>query len=118
MRWFIKLSQYKICYLPRIAIKRQVIANFIVELMSNKKLKQLHEPMVEVEGPLQPPQSTIVPWTLHLDRLSNDNGYVVGLVFSFPTSECLKIEYPLRLGFKAFNDEANYEAFLVGLRLV
>lgn len=41
----------------------------------------------------------------------------MGLAFSSPTLEHLKIEYAFRLGFKAFNNEAEYNAILASLRL-
>jgi len=34
------------------------------------------------------------------------------------TSEGIRLEHSFRLGFRAFNNEAKYEALLVGLRMV
>lgn len=41
----------------------------------------------------------------------------MGLVLSSFTLECLKIKYALKLGYKASNNEAEYEMFLAGLSL-
>lgn len=56
-------------------------------------------------------------WTFHVDGSFNDSDYSAGLVFGFIVLECLKIEYVLRLKFKASNNKAEYEAFFAGLRL-
>lgn len=52
-----------------------------------------------------------------MDGSFNDINYGMGLVLSSLKSEHLKIEYALRLGFKASNNEVKYEALLTGLRL-
>lgn len=52
-----------------------------------------------------------------MDGSFNDGGCSVGLVRSSPAFEYLKIKYALRLGFKAFNNEAEYETLLASLRL-
>lgn len=55
--------------------------------------------------------------TLYIDGSFDDSNYGASLLFSFPIPEHLKIEYALRLGSKAFNNEVEYEALLAGLRL-
>lgn len=52
-----------------------------------------------------------------MDRFSNDGGCEVGLILNSHKPECLKVEYVLRLGFKASNNEVEYKALLVSLRL-
>lgn len=41
----------------------------------------------------------------------------MSLVFKSPAPKHLKIEYALRLGFKASNNKVEYKVLLVGLRL-
>lgn len=67
--------------------------------------------------PLEVP--LVVPmWDLYIDKSLNDNRCGFDLILSSPELEHLKIEYVLRLGFKAFNNEAEYDALLAELRLV
>lgn len=94
-----------------------MIDNFIIELAPNKELKQPRDLAVGVEGPLQPLQSALMAWTLHVDGLYNDNNCGVNLVLSSLIPECLEIQYTLRLIFKASDNEAEYKALLIGLRL-
>ena len=54
-------------------------------------------------------------WKLFVNRLSNQHGCGVGLVFQTPSRE--KIEYVIRVGFKVTNNEAKYEALFTGLRV-
>ena len=54
-------------------------------------------------------------WILHVDGSSNIRGSVVGICLQSPSGEV--IEQSFRLGFKASNNEAEYEAVVAGLRL-
>ncbi|GFZ08896.1 hypothetical protein Acr_20g0007040 [Actinidia rufa] len=52
---------------------------------------------------------------LFMDGSSNRHGCGAGLVLQTPTGD--QIEYAIRIGFKATNNKAEYEALLVGLRV-
>lgn len=54
---------------------------------------------------------------MYVDGSSNDNGSGVGLILSSPEPKQIRVEYALRLKFKASNNEAEYKALLAGLRL-
>ncbi|XP_075670208.1 uncharacterized protein LOC142639971 [Castanea sativa] len=56
------------------------------------------------------------PWRVFVDGASNMAGAGAGIVVITP--EDLKLEHSFRLGFKASNNEAEYEALLAGLRIV
>lgn len=56
-------------------------------------------------------------WTLHVNRSSNNGNCDIGLVLRSLVLEHLKIEYVLRLRFNVSNNEVEYEALLIGLRL-
>ena len=58
----------------------------------------------------------LVPWKVFVDDACNTLEAEVGIVVI--TLEGIKLEYSFRLGFNAFNDEAEYEALLAGLRVV
>nr|KYP47968.1 Transposon Ty3-I Gag-Pol polyprotein [Cajanus cajan] len=94
--WSIELSQFDIRFEPRGPIKAQSMADFINEFTP----KALTEPPV---------------WTLHVDGSSNQQGSGAGIILEGPDK--MLVELSLRFGFKASNNQAEYEALLAGLRL-
>ena len=55
-------------------------------------------------------------WKVFVDGASSALGAGAGIVVITP--ERIKLEHSFRLGFKASNNEAEYEALLTGLRVV
>ena len=51
-----------------------------------------------------------------MNGASNARGFGVGVVMIYP--EGLRLEKSLRLGFRASNNEAKYDALIVGLKAV
>ena len=56
------------------------------------------------------------PWKVFVDDALSAMGASAEIVII--TSERIRLEHSFRLGFKASNNEAEYETFLVGLRTV
>ncbi|XP_075663328.1 uncharacterized protein LOC142632896 [Castanea sativa] len=56
------------------------------------------------------------PWKVFVDSASNATGVGAGIVIITP--EGIKLEHSFRLGFRASNNEAEYEALLAGLKVV
>ena len=56
------------------------------------------------------------PWKVFVDGASSAMGADAGIVIITP--EGIRLEHSFRLGFRAFNNEAEYEALLVGLKTV
>ncbi|KAL0292486.1 UNVERIFIED_CONTAM: Ribonuclease HI [Sesamum radiatum] len=54
-------------------------------------------------------------WLLHMDGYSTTQGSGVGIVITSPYGEDL--EFAIKFGFKASNNEAEYEALVIGMRL-
>ena len=54
-------------------------------------------------------------WRLSVDEVANAQGSGAGLIFTSPKG--IDIEYALKFGFRASNNEAKYEAIIVGLIL-
>ena len=54
-------------------------------------------------------------WKLSVDGAANSQGSGAGLILTSP--EGIDIEYALRFGFQASNNEAKYEAVITGLNL-
>ena len=105
LKWAIELGQFEINFRPRTAIKGQAVADFIAEFALSKDEKD------------RPSSSnTDLPkWKLYTDGSSNVSGAGAGIVLESP--EAHKIHCALRFGFKASNNEAEYEALIAGLRL-
>lgn len=55
-------------------------------------------------------------WKVFVDGASSAMGAGVGIVIITP--EGIRLEYYFRLGFRASNNEAEYESLLAGLRAV
>ncbi|XP_009419888.2 uncharacterized protein LOC103999771 [Musa acuminata AAA Group] len=100
LKWAVELGEHDIRYVPRTAIKAQAMADFIAELTQ-----------MEDGDPKQTPEA----WTLHVDGSANSRGAGAGLVLLAPNGR--SFERSLRFGFKATNNEAEYEALLAGLGL-
>ncbi|KAL0367549.1 UNVERIFIED_CONTAM: hypothetical protein Sradi_3645000 [Sesamum radiatum] len=54
-------------------------------------------------------------WLLHVDGSSTAQGSGVDIVITTPQSEDL--EFAIKFGFKASNNEAEYEALVIGIRM-
>ena len=74
----------------------------------NQKLDERTIGMISVQCPL--------PWELYVDGAANQRGSRVGLVLVSP--EKITIEKSLRWSFSAMNNEAEYEALLMGMMMV
>ena len=61
-------------------------------------------------------QQKPLSWRVYVDDVANQRGSRVGLVLISP--EKITIEKSLKLGFSATNNEAEYEALLVGITMV
>ena len=103
MKWAIELSEFDIRYKPKTAVKGQVLADFVMEFAP-----------VELAEPVQP-RDDLPIWKLSVDGASNAQGSGAGLILTSP--EGIDIEYALRFGFHASNNEAEYEAVIAGLNL-
>ncbi|XP_062074838.1 uncharacterized protein LOC133778832 [Humulus lupulus] len=104
-KWEIELGTYDIRFLPRKAMKGQVLADFLVEIQSFTpdtlpKLLESEDEWV---------------WTIHTDGASNSQGVGIGIILEAPSG--LKIEEAIRLEQFTTNNEAEYEALIYGLEL-
>ncbi|GKB55996.1 reverse transcriptase domain-containing protein [Tanacetum coccineum] len=104
-KWSIQLGEFGIHYRPRISVKGQVLADFIVERLEEEDL----DASAKEEEPL-PAQ-----WTLFTDGSSCVDGCGAGVILTNP--EGIEFTYALRFQFKATNNEAEYEALIAGLRI-
>ena len=96
--WAVELSEFGIQYKPRLALKRQVLADFLVELPQSK--------VVEDNNGL---------WILNKDGASRQTGARVNLQLKAPTGE--RVKQAIRLDFLASNNKTEYEAILARIDL-
>jgi ribonuclease HI len=101
VQWSIEMSEFDINYRPRTAIKAQALADFIAEFTHPLKEDEQSE---EDEA-----------WTVNIDGSSTKEMSGAGVILV--SLEKDKLKYALQLRFRATNNEAEYEALLVGLKL-
>ncbi|XP_076922942.1 uncharacterized protein LOC143584902 [Bidens hawaiensis] len=108
-KWAIELGEHSIEYKPRQTIKGQVLADFVTEVPQHKEQECLIE-----QQPQAPPEQGQV-WSLFTDGASSSEGSGAGLRLVNPEGH--EFTYSIKLDFKSTNNEAEYEAFLAGLRI-
>jgi len=97
VQWAIELSQFDIEYRPQTAIKAQALADFIGKFTTPKHEENQEE-----------------LWTIHIDGSSTQKSGGVGVITTSPEEDVLK--YGVQLKFPVTNNEAEYEAILMGLK--
>ncbi|GKB21819.1 reverse transcriptase domain-containing protein [Tanacetum coccineum] len=104
-KWSIELGEYAIHYRPRVSVKGQILADFIVE----RPEEDSPDTLMEEEEKL--PE----PWILFTNGSSCTDGSGAGLILTNP--EGMEFTYALRFRFDATNNEAEYEALIVRLKI-
>ncbi|KAL2248495.1 UNVERIFIED_CONTAM: Retrovirus-related Pol polyprotein from transposon [Sesamum indicum] len=98
VKWAVELGEFGIEYQARTTLKGQVLADFMVEFVG--------EPETE---------PSLGKWMLHVDGSSNAGNRGIGILIQGP--ENIEIEVAARLSFPVTNNEAEYEALIMGLEL-
>ena len=79
MKWALELEEFEVIYQPRIAIKGQALADFLVEFMYPGETEQV-EPVT-----LTPDlRAAISTWVLYVDGSSNSQGSGAGIILTTP----------------------------------
>ena len=102
-KWGTRLGSFDIRYRLRSLMKGQVLVDFVAEF----SLRNEMEVVCHMEVHL---------WKVFVDGASSAMGARAGIVII--TLEGIRLENSFRLGFKASNNEAKYEALLTGLKVV
>ena len=97
--WAIELSEFDVQYRPRTIVKGKIVADFIAEYTQSEDKG--------AEGQRL--------WSIHMDGSLNQRLGGAGVVIQTPKRD--KIECMIRLDFPTTNNEAEYEALVVGLDL-
>nr|GEU60330.1 reverse transcriptase domain-containing protein [Tanacetum cinerariifolium] len=103
-KWAIKLGKHDIVFLKR--DERETPADFVPKIPFDDSEKRVKEKEV-----LDPSNE----WKLYTDRASSSDGAGAGLTLI--DLACKEYNYALRFEFETTNNEAEYEALLVGLRI-
>lgn len=99
MKYALVLSEYEISFEPRVAMKGQAVADFIAELTP----------------PLSSGEENLSRWVLNVDGSSNEKGSGAGVLLQVLSGD--RFEYGVRFNFPTSNNEAEYEALIVVLRM-
>jgi ribonuclease HI len=99
-KWATELMKHHITYVPRTAIKSQVLADFVAERTETRTL---------------PPLSYAQYWMMYFDGSILSTGEGAGIIFISPSGD--RLRYAIRLHFPASNNMAEYEALIHGLRI-
>ncbi|XP_073136943.1 uncharacterized protein [Henckelia pumila] len=97
VKWVVELSQYGIEYRPRPAIKAQILADFLLEMTVTQE------------------ERSTQTWMVYVDGSSTSIGSGAGIVVESPQGD--KFQYVIKFLFPATNNEAKYEAFIMGIKL-
>jgi len=100
-KWETRLGSFNIRYRPRNVVKGQVLANFVAEFSPKNDTGMV----CHVKNR---------SWRVFVDGALSAMGAGAGIVIITPKG--IRLEHSFRLGFKAFNNEAEYEALLTRLK--
>ncbi|XP_077251894.1 uncharacterized protein LOC143891136 [Tasmannia lanceolata] len=138
VKWAVELSEFDIQYLPRQAIKSQVLVDFMAECTIHQQSiesETVQTPVVEkvtttgerTEAETEPVGTENIPieaeqnpsnepiWEIYVDGSSNKVGCGAGLILTGPDNFVL--DYAIRFGFRASNNEVEYESLIAGMNL-
>ncbi|GAU45897.1 hypothetical protein TSUD_24990 [Trifolium subterraneum] len=96
LKWSLELAEFNISFESRKALKAQVLADFVAEMTTSTTSEKNK-------------------WTIFVDGPSNSQGSGAGIILE--NGHGVLIEVSLGLSFPTTNNQAEYEAFLAGLRL-
>ncbi|XP_074265772.1 uncharacterized protein LOC141588217 [Silene latifolia] len=108
-KWSVHLSGYNLQFKPRTTIKSQALADFVSDFSPATHV-EAEKGMLRLLGDQE---SGI--WTLYIDGASNARGAGVGLVLRSRKGDMMV--QAVRCEFKATNNEAEYEALILGMQI-
>nr|XP_023929875.1 uncharacterized protein LOC112041189 [Quercus suber] len=115
-KWGTILGAFDIRYMPRTSVKGQVLADLVAEFTEPKLEEARPTSDMDEKSVGMISQQNPSHWEVYVDGAANQRGSGVGLVLISP--ERITIEKSLRLDFSATNNEAEYEALLMGMTMV
>ncbi|GKA25009.1 reverse transcriptase domain-containing protein [Tanacetum coccineum] len=120
-KWVVKLGVYDIQYVPRVAVKGQILIHFLADtsmeinvapvVASTPRVEDIPESSNARKNLTSGPRT----WRLYTDGASNSGGSRAGLILIAPDD--VEYSYALRLNLYNSNNDAKYEALLARLRI-
>lgn len=108
VKWSIELSEFDISYQPRVVIKAQALADFIVERTDT------NQGLESDDGTSRDKISETR--VILVDGSSREQGARVWVILVSPERE--EVSYAIKFEFKATKNQAKYEVFIARLKLV
>ena len=108
-KWALALMEFNLKYVPQKAVKGQAIADF---LTSHPSL-EINE---ETEALVEAMEISFKPWTLLFDGSRTQEVSGCGIIIISPQE--VKTELSFQFDFKCTNNEAEYEALIIGLEIL
>ena len=108
-KWSLAFSEFTLVYFPHKSVKGQASANFLVDhpSLEMQPEKDMEFGIYEVERR---------PWILKFDGSSTEKSARVGIAII--SSEGIKTTLSFNLAFKCTNNQAEYEALVIGLEIL
>ena len=110
------MGAFYIKYMPRTTVKGQVLADLVAKFTESPIVVGAKEQGFRGEQVSTVSLHGHSPWKLYIDGAANQKGSRMGIVIV--SLDRITIEKSLRLGFSATNNEAEYEALLIGVAMV
>ena len=106
-KWILAMSEFSLQYVPQKAVKGQAIADFLA-----------HHPPSELTAfrELDFATVTLAPWTLYFDGSRTDTAAGAEIAIANPAGD--RFSYSFQLDFKCTNNQAEYEALIIGLEIL
>ncbi|XP_058202642.1 uncharacterized protein LOC131317077 [Rhododendron vialii] len=108
-KWSLALMEFSFCYVPQKAVKGQALADFLVDHLCL-------EVSNEVGPGLDAMEVSVKPWKLLFDGSKTQEVSGCGVIIISP--EGLKIELSFQFNFQCTNNQAEYEAVVIGLEIL
>ncbi|XP_016199503.1 uncharacterized protein LOC107640499 [Arachis ipaensis] len=103
-KWMLALTEFSLHFVPARAVKGQVLADFLVD----HPCIDINESLLDFVG--------LVHWKLYFDGSCHKGGVGIGILIISPSDEPSKFFF--ELNYSCSNNEAEYEALIMGLKLL
>ncbi|XP_022041730.2 uncharacterized protein LOC110944376 [Helianthus annuus] len=111
-KWAVELGEHSLEFKARTAMKGPILADFLAEVPEDEEKKLLRWETFEKEEKEKEDEAV---WKLLTDGASSEEGS--GVCITLINPEGVELTYAIRLDFENTNNNAEYEAFLAGMRL-
>ena len=115
-KWGPILGAFDIKYIPCTSVKGQVLVDLVAEFAESPLEVEAAKQNIDKKSVGMISQQDPISWKVYIDGATNQKGSRVRLVLVSP--EKITIDKSLRLDFSVTNNEAEYEALLMGMAMV